>query len=407
MDLRKFIEVNISEGYINSILGGAESSMFHPMNIDVSNLIKRLLDLSDADKQQIYSQLQSGGISETQLTTGIIKKKLSFCTDFSVIINNILTLLGYDFAKHLIALLTLNIRLECLVANIREAKSYEQCKEYIQYVRNILSLNMLTISDGFDLSKYANPDTTYLSEKVPTSKTSFIDEVLREVDRLIVLKNKALINKDRTLWANILADLIAHTTVNDYVVKTVDDLCIYLGNFDVGYAGSFLRQFGMLYRENYADIPPEILSDEYIANNHPHLDFLASIDFDNYQTYLIGFNKYYKNVYKICVNDVCEVELKDKTYMSIKIQDELYDQLSHITLNLFIKIAKNIASAQSIQSYFGKSNRVQFIQIISALIGCQPRAEEFSESQREAIHYFLLTSRLLNDSYTMLINHRG
>ena len=407
MDLRKFIEVNISEGYINSILAGAESSAFHPVNVDAATLIKRLLDLSDADKQQIYSQLQSGGISETQLTTGIIRKKLSFCTDFSVIINNILTLLGYDFAKHLIALLTLNLRLDMLIKSIREAKSYEQCKEYIQYVRNILSLNMLTISDDFSLAKYATPDTNYLCEKIPITKISFIDEILREVDKLIALKNKALINKDRTLWANILADLVSNATINDYVVKSVDDLCIYLGNYDVGYSGSFLRQFGMLYRENYADVPPEILGNEYIANNYPHLEFLSSIDFDNYQTYLVGFNKYYKGIYKLCVNDICEVELKGKECMHVIIQDELYDQLSHITLNLFIKIAKNIASAQSIQSYLGKSNRVQFIQIISALIGCQPRAEEFTDSQREAIHYFLLTSRLLNDSYTMLINHKS
>lgn len=405
MDLRNFIEVNMEEGYIGSVLGGAESSMFHPMSVDASALIKKLLDISDADKLQIiYSQLQSGGISETQLNMGFIRKKLSFCTDFSTIINNILTMLGYDFAKHLIALNTLNLRLESLVNEIRNAKSYEQCKCLIHYVYNILSLDIFEITDEFDVTIYETPDISY-TKNIPTSKISFLEIVLENIDKLITMKNKALINKDRTNWANMLSDLIRHMKINEYIVDSIDDLCIILGDYDVGYKGSFLRQFNTLYNENYADVPPTILTDEYIENKKPHIEMLLSVDFENYRNYLHGFNKYFRNVYKLCYTNVCEKELQGKEFVKVNITDKFYEKTSHVVLNLFIRIAKNITSAQSIQSYFGKSNRVQFIQIISALIGCQPRTDEFTDSQREAIHYFLLTSRLLNDSYTMLINH--
>ena len=449
MDLKKFIEVNIESGCISAVLGGAESSAFYPENIDMASFIKQLLDKSDADKQQIFSQLQSGGISETQLNTGIVKKKLSFCTDFPIIINNILTLLGYDYAKHLIALFTLPLRLKTLIKDLIHLKSYEDCKLYIQYIYNILSLknsagmDIFEIGEGFKPESYAILDEEFMEfSKISmhsyVGKLSFLDNVLGKIDKLIAHKNIVLLNKDKQNWTRVLNDLLENITYHPYEIGSVDDLCIYLNDFDVGYKGSFLKQFNMLYRENYSSISPDLLSEEYIERHKPHIDFLTGIGFDAYQPYVIGFTKYFKNVFKIChkaifprssdarEDEVSEeetektgrkkkrtVEISDsdtcnrEDLIEILIIEGFYDKLSQLTLNLFVRIARNIASAQSIQSYFGKSNRVQFIQIMSALMQCQPRAEDFTDSQREAIHYFLLTSKLLNDSYSMLSTHIG
>ena len=157
MDLKKFIETNIELGYISSILGGVENSAFYPENIDISQFIKHLLDKSDADKQQIYSQLQSGGISEAQLNSGVIKKKLSFCTDFPIIVNNIIALLGFDFAKHLICLFTLPKRLKDLIDKFPHLKSYEECKLYIKYIYNIMSLKNEGDESVFNIVDSFNP----------------------------------------------------------------------------------------------------------------------------------------------------------------------------------------------------------------------------------------------------------
>lgn len=435
MDLKKFIEANIESGYITAVLGGAESSVFYPENIDMAQFIKQVLDKSDADKQQIYSQLQSGGISETQLNSGVVKKKLSFCTDFPTIINNVLTLLGYDFAKLLIALFTLPLRLKKLIAELPTLKSYEDCKLYIKYIYNILSLKnssdmpIFVISEDFDMEKYALldeefadvPKISYSSSYI--GKLNFMDNILRKIDKLILHKNIVLLNKDKQHWSTVLNDLLRNITVQPYDVECIDDFCIYLNDFDVGYDGSFIKQFNMLYRENYSEISPDILSEEYIENHKPHIDFLSEIGFDGYKSYLVGFEKYFKNVYKICHKAIFPKEddekeedqkkkasddqgcCKEDEVMRVLISEQFYERLSHVTLNLYIRVVRNIASAQSIQSYFGKSNRVQFIQIMSALMQCQPRAEDFTDSQREAIHYFLLTSKLLNDSYSMLASY--
>ena len=500
MDLKKFIETNIELGYISSVLGGIENSAFYPENIDISQFIKHLLDKSDADKQQIYSQLQSGGISETQLNAGVIKKKLSFCTDFPIIVNNIIALLGFDFAKHLICLFTLPKRLKSLIDEFPRLKSYEECKLYIRYIYNIVSLknegdeSVFDISDSFKPVKMtAFEDDSVLNYDSHIGKLKFLDDILSKIDTLISHKNLVLLNKDKQEWHKILLNMMDNITINDYEIKNVDDLCVYINDFDVGYKGSFIKQFNMLYRENYSEISPDILSEEYIEKHKPHIDYLNEINFENYNAYLSSFNRYFKNVYKLCyktlfpkndsVNNGDETgddaesdgengdkdgdeksnkKVDDKSgddksddksddekdsnstddenkdtekddkksdsktskdkknnkvdsstkmdngectkeeLMNINIMQEFYDQLTQITLNLFIRITKNIAASQSIQSYFGKSNRVQFIQIMSAIMSCQPRAEDFTESQREAIHYYLLTSKLLNDSYSML-----
>lgn len=413
MDLKKFIEVNIANGFITPILGGIENSSFYPEDIDLSLFIKKILDLSEADKQQIFSQLQSGGISEAQLNAGIVKKKLSFCTDFPTIVNNILALLGYDFAKHLIALYTLPLRLKKLISEIPTCKSYEECGTRIRCVQNILSLQssdstkIFTIDDSFDINNYAILDSEFMeaakmSFNTYIGKTGFLEGILQKINKLIFHKSIVLINKDKQNWSKVLNDLLNNITIGAYNVNTLDELCLYLDDYDVGYRGSFIRQFELLYRENYSDVSLSVLTEDYIKLHKPHIKYLNSINFDNYNSYLMSFVKYFRNIQKLCHASVFTYEC-----MNVILSDDFFEQLSHITLNLFIRVAKNIASAQAIQSYFGKSNRVQFIQIMSAIIACQPRAEEFSVSQREALHYFLLTSKLLNESYAMLSKREG
>ena len=417
MDLRKFIEINIENGHIGDILTGIENSAFYPEDIDLGTLIKILLDLSDADKQQIYSQLQSGGISQTQLDYGILKKKLSFCTDFPIMANNILALLGYDFSKSLTGLLTLPKRLKLLVDSFENLKTYSECKKSMQYIYNILSLEShgvpaFKIKDEFDPAKYSLLDEAF-TMNTNVGRLAFMNNILTKIDKLISHKNYVLFHKDKHNWKVVLDDLMKNIELTDYVIDSVDELCIILNDFDVGYKGSFLYIFSVLYMENFACIPISMLNAEYVDEHQMHVDYAKKMGLEKYVNYTSSFDRYFKHIYELTEDEACANE---RVSLKVVTTTALYEQLSSLTMNLFIQLTKNMAYAQLNQSFFGKSNRVQFIQVITALMTCQPRSArliappntppiEFSESQREAIHYFLLTSKLLNDSYTILSKH--
>lgn len=425
MDLRKFIEFNIKSGFIGDVLTGIENSAFYPEDVDIGTLIKILLDLNDADKQQIYSQLQSGGISQTQLEYGILKKRLSFCTDFPIMANNILALLGYDFSKSLTGLLTLPRRLKILVDTFENLKTYSDCKRSMQYIYNILSLESrgvpaFKIKDEFDPSKYSLIDESFTMNS-NVGRLAFMNNILAKIDKLISHKNYVLFHKDKHNWKVVLDDLMKNIELNDYVIDSVDELCIILNDFDVGYKGSFIYIFSILYMENFACIPVSMLNSEYVDEHKMHVDYAKKMGLEKYVDYTSSFDRYFKRIYKLTEDELessSSTKEQTNTQHSLKIvtTTTLYEQLSSITMNLFIQLTKNMAYAQLNQSFFGKSNRVQFIQVITALMACQPRSArliappntppiEFTDSQREAIHYFLLTSKLLNDSYTILSKH--
>ena len=208
MDLREFIKENIKSRRVSDVLDGVENSEFYPDGIDNADLIKRVLELSGTDKQKIYSQLQSGGISESSQSVDIVEKKLSFCTDFPVIANNILALIGYDFAKSVAAIVSLHNKLVQLINDIPTLTSYEDCMTCITYIKNILSFQdsrgvyIFKVSDDFDISKFSRLSSEFmtastLSIRSYIGKIGFLDSILEKIKSVLQHKNIALINKDK------------------------------------------------------------------------------------------------------------------------------------------------------------------------------------------------------------------
>lgn len=419
MDLREFIKENIKSRRVSDVLDGVENSEFYPDGIDNADLIKRVLELSGTDKQKIYSQLQSGGISESSQSVDIVEKKLSFCTDFPVIANNILALIGYDFAKSVAAIVSLHNKLVQLINDIPTLTSYEDCMTYITYIKNILSFQdsrgvyIFKVSDDFDISKFSRLSSEFmtastLSIRSYIGKIGFLDSILEKIKSVLQHKNIALINKDKQNWFNVLTALLKEITIEDTcVIDDISDFSLLLNDFDVGYRGSFILQFYLLYKENYTQIPPELLvkNREYIWSHMPHIDYLDSIKFNGYNNYIVSYIKYFMKIFKSCVES-CEKLISESNAkcINLEITDRTYSQLSQIVLNLYVQIIKHIIKKQFLQTHFGRSNRVQFIQLIEGLImSCQPRSENFTESQVEAIHYFLLSNKLLKSGYATIM----
>ena len=166
---------------------------------------------------------------------------------------------------------------------------------------------------------------------------------------------------------------------------------------NVCYDKSFIKMFEILYKESFADIPHELWS-----AYKPHIKYVENeLKLDiKCSKFLTNFNKYYHKVYDETLKSVMEVIPPDDV-LKIDITDKMYELMSDITFNLYVNISKKIACNQLTYAYFGKSTRIQFIQMFQALMDCSPRLYTFSKSQRMTLHYILLSKKVINDSISI------
>lgn len=420
MDLKQFISTYRDNGLLPIIADGFEKSAFVEPNAETSSLIKSILSAlisDDGDKQHIYSQLQSGGLAGTKTCSkNESAKKQSYCTEFNQMVANILGLLGSEFSKYLFVLFGAKIMINHEVNAIEVATDYRDILFHVTNIRNLIHLgdSVATINhDSYEspididvndeFMMHFNLDDTYSSSHhyhdieimdSTTTKTHILDHLIMEIDENVRADNVITFETDRAKYHEALRMILDHIILRTYFIRNVDDLIINLGSFELAYDKSFIKMFEILYKESFADIPYEMRSQfkPHIAcvENELKLELKCS-------KYIGNFNRYFHKIYDETLKSVREV-LDDDNILNVEVTDEMYELLSDITFNLFLNISKKIAGSQLTQAYFGKSTRIQFIQMFQALMDCSPRLYGFTKSQRMMIHYILLSKKVLCES---------
>lgn len=411
MDLRQFIELHEKNSTLEYVAGGFQKSQYIEPSSDTVNLVKNILNklIAVNDKQKIYNQLQSGGLaSHTTQSKTEVSKKQSFCTEFNVMISNIIGLIGFEFSKYLFFLFGIKHFLTKLVEEINTATSYEAIEMSVLYMKNIMSLGFekpnapfpLKIDEGFNLEDYgySQPDDDkpidYFGADSETSTAEILfNRLLKDIKTHIKSENIVTFEEDKLNWYDMLCEMLDHVELGNYVVDNVNDLIINLGKFDICYDKSFIKMFEILYNESFADIPYE-----FWKSYKPHVIYLEKeLELETKTCkYTDNFNKYFHKIYDETLKSA--VDALGSSVLKVEITPNMYELLSDITLNLFISISRKIANNQLIYAYFGKSTRIQFIQVFQAIMDCAPRLQIFSPSQRAMLHYILLGEKVLADA---------
>jgi len=383
MDLKEFINLHIEKQTIGNIVEGVSQSTFADTNVNIQELVKLML---------------------AKLLVGTGDKKQSYCTDFNTILNNLLALLGYEFSKYLMFISTMKYHIGKIVLLLKDTSSYEEILYFVTCIENMY--HFLTIDDKFDYKKYILMNDKIHTGEMVIHSTKIKDLFAQLHNQLdIVIKSGSIINfeKDKGNWIEMFNDMLSCTNFQNYTINTIDELCINLGNFDVGYNGSFLKLFDILYRENYADVPREYVEPKIFTRVLPHIDYLKELELGSCENYITALHQYYKKMYYETYKSLSSVESTIEVF-KVEVTDDMYDYLSHVSLNLFIQISKHIANNQIIQTIFSKSTRIQFVQILTAIHACLPKLSEFTESQKNTLHYFLLNKKILQETYYSIIN---
>ena len=427
MDLKQFITIHKSNNTLDSILDGFEKSSFVEPNSDISSLVKSILNSlitdEESDKQRIYTQLQSGGLAgpKSKSSKKETSKKQSYCTEFNQMISNILGLLGSEFAKYLFIYMGIKHLILKEIELISNAQDYETILKRVIYIKNFMNLGdyedysnrdspieiNASFYDRYDMSAFKDSlyeRQNYLEMEVKLNqKNLFFSQLIKNIRLLIKSENVLSFENDRAEWTAMLNNMVENLILRTYEINNVDDLCMNLSDKNLGYDKSFIKMFEILYKESFADIPFELWE-----SYKPHIMFIENelkLDIKSAK-YLTAFNSYFHKIYEETLKSVSEV-FDRKDILQVKITDATYALLSDITFNLFVNISKKIANNQITQAYFGKSTRIQFIQMFQAVSECCPRLSSFSKSQRMMLHYVLLSHKVLLESVQNLSLHES
>lgn len=405
MDLRRFILLHIKNKTVGNIKDGFEKSSFVDCALDASKLLKDILTKmlsEDGARQKIYNQLQSGGLATTKPIKNDNKKQ-SFCTEFNQMINNLFGLLGFEFSKYLFILFGAHIIIKQHIEDISTSNTYEEILDHINKIYNFMILGessneeipSAAIHTSKIFVKQIGDSTSNQNYALITIQTNpihaFFTEMINDVKKLLSANNIIMFDDNKLHLYEQLSDLYDSIEIESYEINTVDDLCINLGSRNIGYDRSFLKMFEILYKESFADIPHELWNDYkphlYYVENELKLDAKCS-------KYLSSFMAYYKHIYDETLKSVQE-KIPQKHILKVNVTDKCYELLADISFNMLVNMAKKIACNQISYVYFGKSARVQFIQIFQSVLDCTPRLYSFTKSQREILHYVLLPRKIL------------
>lgn len=445
MDLRKFIKANEEVGTLDTITKGYSHSQFNENMNEIASLIKEIVQKqsTEDDKQLILDQLQSGGISSRTVGEKFLQpRKLSFCTEFNNIIANLQSILGFEFAKYLYVLFGISHYVDVISDNIINSESYEDILTSIIKIRNLLSLGLFrptavesqpkskpktkkqttakkpatvqakpecslssiaetfTLLDTFEplppnakVSMYFQDIYTLKTNSELTPIVQIFENIVNAINECIKSGHIIMFEKDKVFCHETVKNICDNISYNTYNVVDVNDLLLNLGEYSIGYEGSFIKMFEILYKESFADIPDDIPRNIF----RPVQYFLEQeLKIENkYDKYIDTLTSYFRNIYQQVFKSSSEVVQK---MLAVDVSDDVYDMLANICVNLYVNMAKKLSNSQLLFAAFGKSTRIQFMQILQAVMDCTPRLYKFNESQLAVLHFILMNDKTFQQS---------
>ena len=417
MDIKKlFTNFENKEKELNLILQGFENSPYYCNNLSINNLFKDLVTVFiNVDKNILSSDYKdylnalTGG-----LRTCIVKKQkngkgqhkeedtkasnkiLTFTSDLKIILNNIIGLIGYEFATSLLTITSFPKLIKHNMEAIKVADNYNEIGKLITVIVNIYRIHNGSVFN------------------IPDDFEDDITSIYKLISKRIEKEQNTSLKTDKDNIINKLETIYKNTTYDNIYIRTIDNLCINCEKVKPCYDGYFIKLWELLFKETYADyyeyenvypkfdknvnkiiIPYVEIIQDYIKKVSDNSNLIVSLT--KYTSQLNSyFNKIYRDVHKVAFKS------DDKDILNVIVSEQFYEHLSAISINLMIILAKNIVISQSYLKTTMNATRLQFIQMFNGIRCCVPTLLTYNESQLYILHYVLLTNHVLVSSNNMV-----
>ena len=338
-------------------------------------------------------------------------KSITFGSDLKIILNNLIALIGYEFAYCILNIASFPNIIKKSIAKIKDAENYKEILIIIKTIGNVYEIQNNSV---FRLAEQDDKNNEYDYNNTTSKPIDIIKNIFKRIEIRISNENITMIEQDKETIIKELIDLYQNTEFNKICIKSIDELCINNNKLKPVYNGYFLKIFELLFKETYCDyfeysniypkfetveedkiiIPYIEMIEKYISRICYSSSLLTTIT--KHQSSLeIYFEKIYKDVNS-------ELNKSSDDCLHVDFAPRFYEHLSAIVINLFITIAKNIVISQNMVNTLSKISRLQFIEIFNAIRDSTPTLLNFNESQLYCLHYCLLTKKVLTQSVQVI-----
>ena len=382
-------------------------------------------DESSNDGTDTPLQLATGGIGKRKTKSNVDKdQKWSFCSEIQSMTAGLIGLLKFDMGKHLFNLVGIKKVIQSVINSISTLQSWSDIINVVHSVQNMFYLgnDCISLEQGFDVIKYLenpskccdNGDKICEYFLADHSSSAMKDVIFTYIYAYIKNRNSSKsesLNQVKAYIEEIFNDMLLNSTLKSYDIKSVNDLCINLENYDVCYTPSFLKCFEVYYKEgnvdaitgmkSYEDAINLIINpiiNEIITNNKQ--GFAKQLKKIEVPKLVEKLNKYYKEVFFGVRH--ASIESQEKCLLNVVCHDEFFQELTNITIFLIIQISRNISAQLITAKYFGESIRIQFTHFFNAILTCSPHCNLLNKYQRNALYWVLCPKKAIEKTLKTL-----
>lgn len=336
-----------------------DKSEFVPSDNRAYKFAKAILDVIMIPESFLNFRITHGG-QVTATTKQISKneeKKISFCSDFPIMINGIIGLLTFEMSKFLMYNYGVYHMAKKLLSQVEEAMSYEELR-VIEFQIHDLLRESNTCTCVFDKSRPM--DIGVGSVK--------IERIFEEIDKIIndgiESGSNSSFEGDRKIVQNSLDELIYSISIITRSISCIDELCFNAGEFNVCNKHSFLKFFELVLRASTIDTRD-------ISALQNYIDHTISMKDGNLVSFVDYFNKHFQEmsqkVFNTLMND-SDLE-SDISKVHLVLKNSLFAELGTVAAIAIIRICRMLANTRL--SYLitdGRSTRIQFFQVFQSLL---------------------------------------
>lgn len=372
MDCKQFFKYFIENNSTHTITAGLQHSVFNA-NINVSEIVRTILQKFGFENINCQkSGLPIMGESRAA-------KKISYKSGFDIMLNNLLTIINYEFAKYILFAINGKKVLEAIIENSK----LDEINNYQSLLNNVIHWTNLfdKMNFKFDFKNFNDQIISVPFYKV--HQTLNINDILNFIIEDLSsdkLKMSEFIDTKEIVLQTL--DLIVdNCSQTIYAFNTIEGLILHLGVLDIGYSGSFIELINHLYisNPNYENVVKKYEMKNLFDNDlKPNLI--------NYFKHLL------ENISNLHPDIV------------INMSETLLDRLVTIILNYYVTIGLNMRETYFITLGFGKESRIHFETVYRSIVQSKCNYHYLTQSQKVILHYALLTSDSITKTLSLIKN---
>ena len=365
MNSSTFFNYFINNGTIDMIAKSLEQSEFTNTNNKLPIIVKTIM----ANYKYTTVNCQQNGLPNTKRNKN--PRKISYCTNFDLMLNNFYSLIAYELCKYLLIKTSMK---EFLTKNLNIIKAIPEDKQdlFTTMVTEWLDLCYSnTKKFNYAVIEEQIVNTKFYHKHKKTEPEEIKSALLEDLDII----NPLVYNDVKKETIKVLSILIDAYEYKVITINMTEDLVVKMDHFDILYTGSFIKIITDLFDQRNRIAYEKALQEYELSST---------------------IETYFKTNLNAWINQLVN------RIQSIRVTSNYIGYLTEAIIYYFVVLGFNLAKSYNIILGFDKTSRIHFKTVFGCILQTVPLFSEYTPTQLTLIHYSLLTKEQLAKSIDII-----